>query len=362
MKTSSKILAFIALTVMSIVASCSKPEFTIDFKFPDDFVGNYMINYYAWDSQKGTWIENVASIQSGTAHVDCATKRPTLVYIRDASTSTKSITVYAEHGDKIVITGENNDMNTWKVKGNKMTERWSDWRNRNADILSRSRDKFTPEKEKIISNYVNDNKSDRLSTLILLTEWDRRSNPEGFLKLWNSIDEGAREQQLIEMCGAPDLLGVEFIVDAKGNLAAAKSKNIKELTIRTFDNGLDTLRFGKAKSTIMYFHYDNNADRERAIDSLRSVAKEYPDTTKRIIATVSMQPDSVLWRNMSRRDTIRGGLRCWVPIGLADPSMVKAGVTRIPWFVVIGKDGNRAYSGDDPDEAISAFRKGMGKK
>lgn len=359
MKTIPKITHIIAVLMLILLAGCMKSEFTLKFRFPKDHVGNYMLNYYAWDSRRGAWVENVASVQNGVAEVKCATSRPTLVYIRDASSASNSMAVYAERGDEIIISGDNTDMNTWTVKGNKTSERWNQWRKKNAAVLSKDRDRFTADKEKAIAEFVNANKSDRLSALLLLTEWDRRANAEGFLKLWNAIDEDARSQRLIEMCGSTDLLGVEFEVDAKGKLTRKKSAKTDEIVLRSRFNGIDTLRLKKAKSALLYFYSENNSNRTETVDSIRILSAEYPDSARRIISIIALQPDSMVWLNAARRDTVKNVVNAWVPHGLADKNMVSLGVARIPWYIVTGKEGKEIYAGDDLKEAVAAFRKDM---
>lgn len=352
----------ITLLIFMLLPGCMKNEFSIRFEFPKDYVGNYLVDYYAWNSKRGSWVEAVASLQNGVADVRCGTNLPTLVYIRDASSSANSIVLFAEKGDEIVISGDKPDMNTWKIKGNKISQRWSEWRNKNADVLSKSRDKSTGEKEKSIADFVGANKNDKLSTLILLTEWNRRENPDGFLKLWNQIGEDAKSQQFLEMIGCTDLLGVEFEVDAKGNLIRTKEKKQKQIIVRSRDNGADTLNFSKVKSSLLFFFEDSNSEREEAMDSIKALVKAYPDSAKRIISDICLRPDSMAWVNSIRRDTVQTIVRAWAPHGIADPNIINLGVARHPWFMVIRKDGSDAYSGSDLKDAIAAFRKEMDKK
>lgn len=345
-----------------LLTGCMKNEFSIRFEFPKDYLGNYIVDYYAWNSKKGSWVEAVAPLQNGVADVKCGTNLPTLVYIRDASSSANSIVLFAERGDEIVISGDKSDMNTWTVKGNKLSQRWSEWRIKNADTLSKSRDKFTKEKEKAISDFVGGNKDDKLSTLILLTEWNRRENPDGFLRLWNQISGDAKPQQLLEMTGCADLLGVEFEVDAKGNLKRTKARKQKQMIVRSSGNGVDTLRFGKVKTSMLFFYGDNDSKREEAIDSIKVLIKAYPDSAKRIIADICLRPDSMSWVNAIRRDSVKTVVRAWAPQGIADQNMINLGVARYPWFMIIRKDGSDAYSGSDLKDAMAAFRKEMDKK
>ncbi len=105
---------------------------------------------------------------------------------------------------------------------------------------------------------------------------------------------------------------------------------------------------------------ENNSARRESVDSLHSLGKAYKDSTKRIIADIYMDSDSVTWINAIRRDSLKGGVRAWQPRGVAEDAMVKMGITRVPWYVVKDSKGKETYSGDDLKKAMAAFRKVMG--
>ncbi len=351
-----KIFALTVCLIALITTGCVKNEFKIDFEFPKDHIGNYMLTYYAWDSRGGRWIEQTASIQEGVAAARGITRLPTLVYVSDASSPSNYILIYAERGDKIKISGEGRDMAAWSVKGNKVSERWNEWRK--EAYPKKNDDKAF---EKSIEEFVKKNPGDQLSAIMMLTEWNRRKNPEGFVKVWNMIDKSQKDPKLIEMCGAPDLLGIVFTTNAEGNLEYVKKEGLKTLTVRSRDNGIDTLKFDKVKGSILYFYSENNSDRREAADSLKHLSRAYPDSTKRIIADIYMDSDSTTWVNFIRRDSIKGGVRAWQPRGLVEDDMVKMGVARVPWYVVKDKLGKETYSGNELKEAVKSFRKIMGK-
>ncbi|MDE6786814.1 MAG: hypothetical protein K2J46_07240 [Muribaculaceae bacterium] len=353
----SKMVALMACVVVMMLTGCVKNEFKIDFEFPKDHIGNYLLTYYAWDSRGGRWIEQTASIQEGAASAGCITRLPTLVNVRDASLPNNNLIIYAERGDEIKVAGEGTDMSTWTVKGNKLSERWSEWR---KEAYKKKNDSKALEKS--IEDYIKKNPSDQLSAILLLTEWNRRENPEGFVKLWNSVDNGVKDKQLIEMCGAPDLLGVEFAMQADGKLKYAKDPNKKILRVRSRDNGLDTLKFTKAKGSILFFYSENDSERRETTDSLKELCKAYPDSAKRIIADIYMDSDSMTWISAIRRDSLKGTVRGWQPRGVAEDDMVKMGVIRLPWYIVKDKMGKETYAGDDRKSAVAAFRKLMDKK
>ncbi|MDE6741098.1 MAG: hypothetical protein K2J58_02080 [Muribaculaceae bacterium] len=349
-----RILALTGCLLALMLGGCVKNEFKVDFEFPKDHIGNYLMTYYAWDSRGGRWMEHTASIQEGMATADGITRLPTLVYISDASQNGNSMVIYVERGDKIRISGDGRDMASWTVTGNKLSERWSEWRK-----TSYPKKDDVKAMHKSIEEYVKKNPKDELSSILLLTEWNRREDPSGFVSLWNSIDKTARSQQLIEMSGASDLLGVEFITTAEGNLEYAKDPKLKSVVVRSLYNGLDSLVF--SKPSILFFYYDINSARREAVDSLKMLTKAYPDSAKRIMADIYVDSDSSTWANAIRRDSLKGVVRAWQPHGVADEDMVKMGVTRLPWFIVKDKTAKETYAGSELKDAVAAFRRLMGK-
>ena len=355
MKTFSyRMLALWGFVLTVMLGGCVKNEFKVDFQFPKDHIGNYLTAYYARDSRGGRWMEHTASIQEGVASVGGVTRLPTLIYVSDASNPGNSILVYAERGDEIRISGNDKDMWAWTVSGNKVSERWSEWR-KTAYPKKNDRKAFG----KCIEEYVMNNPKDELSALLLLTEWNRREDPEGFVRLWNKIDKDSRGQQLIEMCGATDLLGVYFTTTAEGDLEYAKDSGMKKLALRSRDNGTDTLKFNRP--VFLYFYNENNNARREAADSMKTLAKAYPDSAKRVLADIYMDSDSTTWVNAIRRDSIKGAVRAWQPRGLAEEDMVRLGVARLPWFVVKDRNSKEIYAGSDLKDAMAAFRKAAGK-
>ncbi len=342
----------LAVVAVASLSSCVKDNFSLRLQFPADYVGNYLVAYYSWNSDRGAWVEQTASVQGGVAEVECASHKPTLVYVSDASSPSKYIVVYAEKGDKITISGESSDMRTWKVTGNKIAGELAAWE-------AQASPGETPEQRNArVAAFVKKNPKSKVSAILLLTAFDRRGNPEEFVKLWNIVDKDVRTNELIEMCECPDLQGVLFGIDAAGNLKAAAEKRLALFIVRSEGNGIDTLTLAK-KPSFIYFYRDNNDARNQAIDSLRALVKAYPDSAKRIICDVASDIDSVTWMSALRYDTLSKVVRGWAPHGLTDENLVKAGVSRLPWYRVASAKGKVEYSGAELDSALKVFRRQM---
>lgn len=351
----SILACLLAFLLAGMAGGCTKNEFTIEMKFPSDYVGNYIVSYYARDSKGGFWREETAPVQAGRAEVDGITRLPTLVCIYDASNPSRSITFYAERGDKITVDADGSDMSKWKLSGNKLTEQWSAWR---AGAPS---GEDAAKRNARVAKFVEAHPDSRLSGLLLLMEYDRRENPQGFVKLWNSASKEGRPQELVEMCGAADMLGVVFTADAGGKLRLAGRVSVGSITLRSRGNGIDTLPLSK-KPSLLYFHKDNNSLHAEAADSIKAIVKAWPDSTSRIIADISADTDSMTWANAVRYDTLPTCVRAWMPRGLADGDMIRMGAARLPWYRVADGKGRVVYQGQELKEAAKAFRKQHKKK
>lgn len=345
----------LAMTAVVMLGGCVKNEFSIRMEFPSDYIGNYIISYYAWDSKKGAWLEETLPVQSGKAEAGCITRRPTLVFIADASNPRNSIALYAERGDKILISGSSSDMMQWKITGNKISSEWGAWRN------SLPKNPTAADINKSVASFVRNHPDSKVSALLLLEEYDRRENPAEFAKLWNAIDPKAKPADLMEMCGAADLSEAIFSTDGKGKLRPSAVSKLASLRLRTLDNGLDTLKLSKLPSFI-YFYKDNGINRTATLDTLKALAKAFPDSAKRIMCDISVDSDSITWVNSIRYDSLKTVVRGWIPGGLADESMISTGAVRLPWYRVAAKGGKVVYEGSDLEKADSLFRKELKKE
>lgn len=330
-----------------MLQGCVKNEVKVEFALPANVNDAYKMTYYASDPKKGWYVETVAAVQQGKAQLHLATRNPSLVFILDNSRIPRAV-FYIERGDKIIITGDSSDPISWIIKGNDLTEEWTQWRiNSRAALSSADFSKING----AVSDYVKKNPEKPLSTLLLLTYFDRRLDPVLFNKLWKTLKGKALEPKWMQLVSRSDLL-------AEAPLAAYE---LKTMLLRSMGNGVDTLRFPSVPA-ILYFRRDDDATRDEGVEILRGLAKDYPDSASRIIADISFDTDSMSWTARARRDSLSKIIRAWNIHAEADTDMIRMGVERTPWFVVLDAKGKRTYAGDDPHAADSLFRKAIPSK
>ncbi len=324
------------------ITGCTNPEFTIDFELPADESINVSASYLAANKSGGMHVEAVAPVSHGKGFLKGITQSPTLVYLRAGSSKTATV-VYAERGNKIKVTGENKRLETWEFSGNKLNERWSEWRNQNADAIASGNPK---EINLAVAKYVYNNPSDPLSTLLLLTSFSRVDDESLFRTLWYKLKGEALDNKWVELVSRADQPTIDLMPPAR----------LKSMIMRSANNGVDTLRIDDAKASFFFFWTSGLTKRGEYIDSIKALAKQFPDSTSRIIADVCLEADSTSWRSPLKKDSMKKVNRLWAPAGMADSRLILLEVRQSPYFIVFSSDGNQQYRGADISDAIKEFK------
>ncbi|MDE6297562.1 MAG: hypothetical protein K2L89_06915 [Muribaculaceae bacterium] len=235
-----------------------------------------------------------------------------------------TIYLYVERGDKITVTGESADIYSWKIGGNEINEEWSRWCNENkADLSSGDPKKINS----AVERYVKKNPSNPVSTLLLLYEYDRKENNSGFLSQWNLLKGDAAKEKWITLSGRSDLY-------TNRPLPAVDLKKRHTLILKSLDNGVDTIVSGKVPVALLFWR---NTDRERdkMIDSLRTLRKNHPDSSSYIIADICFDYDSISWVAPIGRDSLRHVIHGWNPMAETDSAVRALGVETTPTLIIL---------------------------
>ncbi|MBD5280466.1 MAG: hypothetical protein HDS35_07980 [Bacteroides sp.] len=337
-----KLRISLVIIISFLLASCGKKEVALQFSLPKDLSANIRVVHYASDKKGGMMIESVATIMGGKGELRLPNVNPTLIYLYAGGNL--PLAVYAEKGDKITISGSDKNPDHWSIGGNGINEDLTLWRNAHATTLYSG----TPEEvNEAVADYVERNTDNPASAILLLTSYYRQENERQFLDLWYSLGEKADRNRWMKMVGRADL--TESSLRHPGQL--------KSMALRSLANGVDTIRPSAGGATILFFWSNGMESRKEMIDSLKVLAKEYPDSAKRIIADICVDPDSISWRSPLRRDSVKNIARFWVPAGLADRRLMNLQVSRLPFFMVVAPNGIQTYRGSDTGKAMEAFRR-----
>lgn len=334
----------IFLCLLMLAGACKRNEVKVSFELPASVTDAFRMIYYASDPVKGWYWEKVGAVQGGKGEVVLPTRYPTVVFI-PGSGMIPRCAFYAERGDNIKITGDSNDPWSWTVKGNKITEAWTEWRLANVKALKAGDSKAI---NAAVAKFVAENPDKPLSAILLLVYFDRKSDESGFLKVWNKLKGDALQPKWLQLAARTDLLD---------NIPITKQP-VDRLIVASIGNGVDTIRF-KGKPLMIYFWRDEDQGRNENIERFRKTAAAYGDSSARILADISFDPDSSGWAYRIRRDTVKKAVRGWIFKGEADSVIGRMQVPGTPWFVVSDKSGKLHYQGPDGVEADSIFRKLM---
>ena len=338
----------IFIFLILLFAGCSKNEFFLNFSLPDDISENFDAIYYATDKKGGLTIQAVASVMKGQCELRGVTRLPTLVYL----TSKKSkipLVVYVEKGNKILITGENIDPLSWKVEGNEINEKLTSWRTENLNTLQANNPR---EINKKVAQFIESDFSDPVALILLLCYYDRSLDENEYGNLWKSLSDIEDKEDWIKIAARADQMA----------LTAPHPARIESLALRSLNGGTDTLYFNGENPGILIFWQNDVKNRNEMIDTLKTLVKEFSDSSSRVIADINLDPDSIVWKNTVKRDSVKNVARLWAPTGLADKDVMKLKIGSLPYFIVLNKKGQQTYRGSDFNLAMKEFRKMTNKK
>lgn len=340
-----------AVCLILLLTGCGKKEFVVDFALDSDVSGNFRIVYFAADSRNAFWMEAAAPVEGRKYRFTGPLVRPSLVFLFGPSDNEPSAIFYVEKGSKIKVTGKGSNPATWSFEGNKLTKEWSDWRLANADALASCDPKKINE---AVAAYISLHPDNRLSPLLLLTSYYRNTDPEGFLRLWRKIPEKVRSEKIVELAAASEFVSALPYSPEGTVLSLAPAKRLEKMRLHSLANGVDTVK--PNRPTLLFFWHREDSGRQPAIDSLKAIAKAWPDSAARNIVDISFDPDSVSWAGSCSADSLTKTVRGWFPQGETAPLAMKLGVVATPAFIVADKSGKIIYRGTVLKEAMTKFR------
>ncbi len=343
---------------MLLTAGCVKNEFSLEFRAPKDLWANFQVFHYASDKRTGMWLESSAPLHDGHFEMKGATRNPTLVYITSRAGQPVEVVLYAERGDEFVLSGTSPSVLEWKLnKGNKVSRRISDWRLENVSTLRKA---LGDSINSAVAREVKAHPDMKSSAIILAVYYDRSLDPEGFTSLWNSLDTDARPRELTDLLGLADLTSDNaFLSSGKGVRRTGAGVKLRSLVLHTPGGRRVGVATKDYPASAFYFSRVGTAEHQTSLDTLRSLLRQWPDSTSRMIADISLETDSLSWLYPLRNDSLKGVVHAWMPLGEADTRLRTLGVARTPWWIITDRSGRQLYAGPSPAQASITFRKAM---
>lgn len=349
MRQEKLIRTLLWVVMAAVLTGCVKNEFKVTFNVGADVNRTYTLVYYASDRTKGRLVESVVNLQKGNGEMPGMIVNPCLVYLFVSGAQSPQAVFYVERGDEIRVTGSGSDPVGWKISGNKITDALTGWRLSNKAAIEGARKAGgAAAVNSAVTAYVKAHPEDPVSTLLMLCYFDRRADEALFRRTWALLKGEAAEAKWKELTSRSDMLADVPMAD----------KLPARIVLNTIATGCDTIETGRVPM-IIYFAKNNVESYHSDIDTLRQLTREYRDSARRIIADISLEPDSLARWYTARGDSLHHAVRGWMPLGVSDSLAKAMGVSRVPYVIVAARGGAVLYRGDDMKTAAGKFRGAM---
>lgn len=332
------IICFVILCV-----GCRRNEFKVELKLPSDINTTYPAVYYASDSRGGLTIETVISVTAGKGTLDGKTKEPAVVMIFDGPARNPAVVLYVSRGDKIRIKGDSKDIYKWEVRGNRLSEELSGWRVMNSSVLSSNDGKKI---NKVIEETVRKNPGDELSALLIALYYDSTLPDSDISKQISSLEGKAKDLNITRLTGR----------QISGKIKYGDKKE-SPVIIETGESKCDTLRFGGGDPVMILCRSFSDRGDKDLLDTLRRMAVHSKDVRKGKTVDLYLSTESYSWLDNLRRDSMVGVLRGRIAREYSDPDMMRFGVEKTPWIIIVDGNGKCRYSGPDIAKGTALYRK-----
>ena len=333
--------------LLILLAGCKKDEFQVEVKLPESVNEAYKVLYYESGVKKGGLVESAMQISKGEAKFKVPTHDPVIVYIFSKGKNPATF-FYAERGDKIKISGPGVNPLDWKIEGNKINVALTQWREQNKSLLSKFNEgdlSVASEVNTAVAKYVAAHREDPVSTLLLLEYYNRGADDAGFRACWAQLKGAALDGNWREVVSRSDML------ELPEKLALPS-----EMILRSVRNGYDTINFGQVPVLLNFSKPSLKEYRDEAKE-LRRISEEVPDSSRRVIANILLEPDSLQRWQRARSDSLLTVVEGWAPLGFSDSHVRHFGVMNLPYLVVVDSLGNVVYRGSDITKAEIEFKK-----
>ncbi len=318
--------------MLMLLNSCGdSTTFSIKGEINEGGTQNMRAIYYADDKINLLTIQ----VKDGKFEFEAKLNAPTII---EFYTSNKALLgrAYVEPGDDIECVLYKNAPYKAQIEGNDVSQRWSQFLNDNADIIASGNAQKINE---IIARYINANKNDVLSTLLLITEYVNPQNEKEATKLISTIALEARPQHLIEC--------YELLLDRSNNVIANEKFSMTSYYSST--DSLKTFLSHTSSYSIITFSNGETRDNNAIADSMRAFQEKYhPKRLQQI--DLSLDFDTLEWKKSIKNDSATW-IQGWVVGAVSAHSIERLGITRLPFYVVVDSTGKQVYRGNQIDKA-----------
>lgn len=237
---------------------------------------------------------------------------------------------FAENGDKIELTLDDKKPYKEKVKGNEVSERWAQWLNQNADVLTKNNaDKIN----ELVKKYVKANPNDILSAILITQHFDATDCPNEAEKLMSSLSPDARRASIADAY----MMTLQRVTDTKA------LGEVMTLTYLDSHSHIGSFSPRRQKVGLLCFSNGESGRADSILPELRRLSTKR-DTTRLRIIDFSMENDTLAWKRTTRTDSATW-TQCWAAGSITAIGVNRLAISRLPYFIVVDSTGAQKYRG-----------------
>lgn len=322
---------------MLLAAACSdESQFRVSGTIEGKPTMNLRVGYYA-DNAYRTMI---TAVREGEFEFTGQASQPSLLEIFDHEYRLLG-RLYVANGQEITCHLERNNPYSIIAQGNPVTQQWADFLRQKSDSLRAG----SSSANEAIANYVLNNPSDVISTLLLVTSFDSAADPMLADSLLATIAPGARPGNLTE---GYNFMLQRLVTDAATGPVATFAYRDSRDSIVSFcpeDYPVSMLVISDAT--------DGRAD--SIVPALKRLSRKKTGIRPDAILDLMFGDDTIAWKRAIAPDSA-SWRQAWVPGRTAAPGIERLGVPSVPYVIVCDSTGAQIYRGKSIGEAEKTVR------
>lgn len=328
---------FFVLLFVFLLASCGDDDhFEVSGTIEGSPTFNMRFHYYG----DGALHTGITASREGKFLFRGSSSQPVMVDIYDNDYRLMG-RLYARNGDEIECVLDPGNPYKSTFKGNEVNRRWTSFINANADVLYRpGRDA-----NRLIADYVAENKSDIVSTMLLTGSYDASRDMAAADSLLQMLAPEARPANFVE--------GYEYLLQRVAGKDAMQP--VLPMTFADSRDSLCTFNPRRSRMNLIVVSNRGSGRQDSIVSELRRLRKAYSDSNLSIV-DFSTDADTALWKQSISRDSATW-LQGWGAGSLAAPAIRRLGVPSVPYFIVADSTGRQIYRGFSLRQAVATVGK-----
>lgn len=319
------------LLAATLLSGCSS-SFSIKGNIEGLGDQNMRVVYATAQGVQESWVKVKANRFEVKGKVD----GPTLVTLVDV-TARPIARFVLDEGDDVKVRGNCSDIYRLECKGPKLCEQWMQFHTDNATLYQSSQ---TDKINQLIEQYAAAHPDDELSTVLLLFDYSRATQPQLLDKQLAKLSDKAKPQALLDIWKR-----------LQKATEAARAPQVGSMVMLASNGSYEALNPTLGRFTLMWL-WTPAPEHSQQVEQLKQLQQSAKGLQ---VADVLMEPDSAMWRPTLRNDATTWH-HFWAPEGPMNTALKPLGITSVPCFVVLDSRGKVLYHGSDLNQASKAIK------